>query len=282
MEKERKLTNACLSRRKFYEALKEAEKATGAKIANIYFSEAGKTAYTGPSYTNPIPLGRKKDSDIYGICSLGSVVSTFIITGEEFRQKIRAPKDMEKMFAGFGSNDVLPDLQAIYVNGLDVSSTTNFRACFAHVGTVDSPFNKGVKINGLQSWNTSKASIMTDMFMYYNCNAESVFLDLSHFNTRSVRYFDGMFDHCGCFTPNMMIEGPERWDMTNAIECERMFDHFGAKADYLLDCSAWKGQYLGKTCNGVPTYSEGEEPIKFKAGVALKIKSPDWTQKHVE
>ena len=188
-------------------------------------------------------------NEIVGWEELIDNVSTWFISSQKRGIKIKAPKRISYMFGTFRlepeggvlnfthSNDWLGLIELIDVSNLDVSQVEDFDGVFAYCGFKSKRFD----IRGLETWKTSNANSMVNMFMFTGENSEEVTFDVSYFNTKKVEDFSNMFYGCGKKATNWHIGFLDGWDVSNSITMYGMFNMAGenAKCWSIGDISSW-------------------------------------------
>lgn len=271
-----KTTKSVIDLRTFCEALQDAYKAIG-PIVHIVFETTGleavksrqKDGFKIKTYT----ISKTNTGDVCGIAiPIKDGLCEFVVTGKNPDTKVRAPKNMCAFFSDVTTSEGLEELTLIDVGGLDVSLTTNFRKCFAYVGSSRAgiPNTKGVILHGLHTWDVSNAKDMNAMFMFYNNRAKEVVLNVSFFNVKNAVDFNNMFAHCGEFSEKLDIKGLEGWTFgEHLVFFNHMFEKCGDHTDYNFNLSNWKSELSTKT-------GEKIETSRMTEGTFLKIQKPEW------
>lgn len=246
-------------------------------IRCIAFSTCGleyeKDTHTSSQENEVYNVTRNQNGDVFAVArNLNDGTCLVVVTGEKVNVKVKAPKNMGGFFASLGTASKCSNLDVLNVSGLDVSKTENFSSCFRRVGSSSesTPNYTGVKIVGLNQWDTSSAHDMSRMFMDFNNFVKDFSLDLTSFDFKTVVHFDNMFCRCGMNSKRVELKGIEQKEFAfvNTRSFYGMFFNFGACADFCLDLSGWKNQSR--------TEETALKVLYFAPKTFLKIKKPDW------
>lgn len=266
-----KTTKNVLNVGAFRDALESLSTSEKNKLETIMFSTCGYEALKDVQIGNVQRLSKCEGGDVLGFLGGDPQCPTFFVTGKTPETKIKAPANISNMFIQYGYLGVSDfiGVKKIDVSGLDTRNTKDFSYCFANVGC-NNP--NGVKITGLDQWNTSNAMCMQRMFLNHNMNAKHTELDLSGFDVSKAVQFDGMFKCVAAKGKELEIKGIENWIFSpNAAECfmGEMFKDCGKLANFVLDLSKWKPGWAF-------IESEGRyyRPKNFASGTFLKIREP--------
>lgn len=244
----------------------------GGPVSWIKFSsqglEAAKKFHSAGKENTVYNVTVNQKGDVYAVVTHFSDGTRLVtITGEKEDTKVRAPKNMRYFF--FNTDHHLKTLD---VSGLDVSKVESFYGCFERLGysTNIAPDYEGVKIVGLDQWNTSSATNMSRMFMECNNRVKNFSLDLSSFDFRNATDLSYMLKSAGAYSEKVELEGLEQKEfLTSApFTFQAMFMSFGLHADFCLDLSGWKNEL----CKNEASL----EVPSFASNTFLKIKKPDW------
>lgn len=248
-----------------------------APVTCIRFSTNGleyEKAFHLPEMENDIyNVTVKQNGDVFAVVTYFSDgTSQVVITGKTVKTKVKAPTNMNWFFSFMGSKR-LKKLKTLDVSGLDVSQAKSFRSCFYCVGysEKENPNYEGVKIFGLEEWNTSSATTMKGMFCCCNNYIKELSLDLSSFNLENVTCLNYMFEQCGANSEKIELVGMGQKEISPDIfgtGLIGMFLKFGITANFCLDLSGWKNSRHTKDN---PLYVSYFAPETF-----LKIQKPEW------
>ena len=114
-------------------------------------------------------------------------------------------------------------LETIDVSNLDTSNVTNLMAAFQLDGKLK-------EINGVNNWNTSKATSIQNIF--YGCT-ELTSIDLTGWNTSNIQNFSAMFERDNKLAT---IKGIEDFDTSSATNLSYIFKNTAIES---LDLSKW-------------------------------------------
>lgn len=197
-----KTTKNVVDQKQFDRVIYKIQKDHG-PIKCIAFSTCGleyeRDAHASPRENKIYNVTRNQNGDVFAVArNLNDGTCLVVVTGEKVNVKVKAPKNMGSFFAYLGTTGRFEHLDVPNVSGLDVSKTENFSSCFRQVGSSSksAPNYTGVKIVGLDQWNTGSAHDMSRMFMDCNNFVKDFSLDLTSFDFKTVVHFDNMF--CGC------------------------------------------------------------------------------------
>lgn len=255
----------------FRDALESLSTNEKNKLETIMFSTCGYEALKDAQIGDVHKLSKCEDGDVLGFLGGDPQCPTFFVTGKTPETKIKAPANISNMFIQYGYLGVsdFTGIKRIDVYGLDTKNTKDFSYCFANVGC-NNP--DGVKIAGVDHWNTSKVINMQYMFLNHNMNAKHTELDLSGLNVSNVIRFDGMFKCVAARGEELEIKGIENWIFspnTDGCFMSEMFKECGKLANFSLDLSKW-----GPNWTFVEDEGRYRRPKNFASGTFLKIREP--------
>lgn len=207
------------------------------------------TDITAPPNADIIDFSCDLTKEIVGWKVLKNGISALYVSSQQQGVKIKTSKNMSYMFGTFRlepeggvldfthPNDWLGLIDFIDVSNLDVSEVKDFTGIFSYCGYKSSFF----KIEGLETWDTSNAISMANMFMFTGEKARQVIFDVSSFNTKNVEDFNNMFYGCGKNAVSWTIGSLDNWDVLNATTMQGMFNSAGENARYwnIGDISNW-------------------------------------------
>ena len=208
-------------------------------LHNVCFKQIIFTDKSAPQGVPITDFSSNDSNEIVGWVEAKDNVLTWFISSQKHEVKIKAPKKISYMFGTFmlepeggvldftHPNDWLGLIEFIDVSNLDVSQVEDFDGVFSYCGFKSKMF----EICGLETWETSKANSMVNMFMFAGENSEEVHFDVSFFDTKKVKHFSNMFYGCGKRATNWSIGFLDSWNVSSSISMYGMFHMAGENAE---------------------------------------------------